>query len=248
MFTFTNIQSQIMVSFIIPSFNASIALKNQLGYLIDFLKGNTISYEIIIVDDGSNDNGQTKTVAEQFGCIYLKNSINMGKGAAVRNGMLNSNGEIKIFTDADIPFELDSIKMIIDEINLNNFEIVVGDRTLSESVYHDEISKKRSMGSNFYSFIVARFISGGVFDTQCGLKAFKKEVANDIFSISKLNSFAFDVEVISIAVKKGYRIKKIPVRLRSQEGNSVSLLKHAPGMIADLFKVKWYLLIGKYNK
>jgi glycosyltransferase involved in cell wall biosynthesis len=237
-----------MISFIIPSYNASSALSNQLGYLFDYIKINNIESEVIIVDDGSNDNGKTKKVADKFGCKYLENPVNLGKGAAVRNGMINSKGDIKIFTDADIPFELDSIKVILNEISVNNFDMVVGDRTLAESLYHEQISKKRSIGSSYYSFIVARFISGGVFDTQCGLKAFKKEVADDIFGISKLNSFAFDVEVISIAVKRSYKIKKIPVKLRSQEGNSVSMLKHAPGMILDLFKVKWELLKGGYKK
>jgi glycosyltransferase involved in cell wall biosynthesis len=235
-----------VVSFIIPSFNAAAALNNQLGYLMDYIKTNGIVSEVIIVDDGSPDDGKTKSVAEQFGCKYLKNPVNMGKGAAVRNGMLNSAGDIKIFTDADIPFESAAIKLIIDEINLNGYDMVVGDRTLSESSYHTEISKKRSLGSTFYSFIVSQFISGGVFDTQCGLKAFKKEVANDIFGVSILNSFAFDVEVISVAIKRKYKIKKIPVKLRSQEGNSVNLIKHAPRMIVDLFKVKWRQLTGKY--
>ncbi|MCD6019668.1 MAG: glycosyltransferase [Bacteroidetes bacterium] len=237
-----------MISFIIPAYNASGALNNQLSHLIDYLKTNNIESEILIVDDGSRDGEQTKKVADKFGCKYLKNPVNMGKGAAVRNGMMNSTGAIKIFTDADIPFELDAMKSIIDEISINNYDMVVGDRTLAESMYHDQISKKRSIGSNFYSFIVARFISGGVFDTQCGLKAFKKEIADDIFGVSKLNSFAFDVELISIAVKRNYKIKKIPVKLRSQEGNSVSMLKHAPGMIADLFRIKWELLKGGYKK
>lgn len=235
-----------MLSIIIPSYKASSALNNQIGFLIEYLRINNIENEILIVDDGSNDNGETKEVAQKHGCIYIPNPVNMGKGGAVRNGMLNSKGDIKIFTDADIPFEFEAIDQIIKEIGSNGYDMVVGDRKLDESVYHDQISRKRSLGSSLYSFVVARFISGESYDTQCGLKAFKKSTADDLFKVSILNSFAFDVELISIALRRKYKIKKIPVKLRSQEGNSVNLMRHAPGMVADLFKVKWRLLLNRY--
>ncbi len=237
-----------MVSIIIPSYKGSETLNNQLPYLIDYLNNSNFESEIIVVDDGSKDDGATKNVVEKFKAIYLENPINMGKGAAVRNGMLNSKGDIKIFTDADIPFESMSYDLIIKSILTQDFDVVIGDRTLDESLYFTEISSKRKMGSNFYTFFVGRIITTGIFDTQCGLKGFKKSVADDLFGVSKINSFAFDVELIYLALKRNYSIRKIPVKLRSQEGNSVSLLRHAPGMLLDLFKIKINHVKGLYRK
>lgn len=237
-----------MISFIIPAYNASEALNSQLGHLMDYIKSGNIESEVIIVDDGSNDGGKTQKIAAKFGCKYLENPVNMGKGAAVRNGMLNSKGDIKIFTDADIPFESLSYDLIIKSILTQDYDVVIGDRTLDESVYFTEISSKRKMGSNFYTFLVGRIITTGIFDTQCGLKGFKKSVADDLFGVSKINSFAFDVELIYLSLKRNYSIRKIPVKLRSQEGNSVSLLRHAPGMLLDLFKIKANHVKGLYKK
>ena len=236
------------VSFIIPAYRSSVALDNNLGYLIAYTKTLNFDSEILVVDDGSKDDGQTEQVAKKHGCSYCSYPDNRGKGGAVRFGMTKAIGDIKIFTDSDIPFESNAIDKIIDGVQKKDFDLVIGDRTLDDSNYFTEISSQRKIGSNFYTFFVGRIITTGMFDTQCGLKGFKKAVADDIFGIGKINSFAFDVEVIYIALKRNYTIRKIPVHLRSQEGSSVSMLKHAPGMILDLFKIKLNHLKGYYKK
>jgi dolichyl-phosphate beta-glucosyltransferase len=237
-----------MISFIIPSYKSAAALDKNLPYLLNYVNERKLEYEILVVDDGSEDNNFTKQIIEKYNCKYLSYPKNKGKGGAVRHGMLNAIGEIMIFTDADIPFESTSYDLILKSILTQDFDVVIGDRTLDDSVYFSEISSKRKMGSNFYTFFVGRIITTGIFDTQCGLKGFKKEVANDLFKVSRINSFAFDVEIIYLALKRNYSIRKIPVKLRSQEGNSVSLLKHAPGMLIDLFKIKINHVKGDYIK
>jgi len=236
------------ISFIIPSYKSSEALDKNLSYLLNYVSLKDFESEIIVVDDGSNDENKTQVVVLKHNCKYLTYPKNRGKGGAVRFGMQNANGNIKIFTDADIPFESNAIDLIIFGITTQQFDLVIGDRTLEESNYFTEISSKRKFGSNFYTFFVGRIVTTGIFDTQCGLKGFTKKVADDIFSISKINSFAFDVEVIYIALKRNYSIRKIPVSLRSQEGDSVSLLKHAPGMLLDLFKIKINFIKGNYKR
>ena len=237
-----------MISFIIPSYKSAAALDKNLPYLLNYVNEKKIEYEILVVDDGSEDDNFTKQIIEKYNCKYLSYPKNKGKGGAVKHGMLNAIGEIMIFTDADIPFESTSYDIILKSILTQDFDVVIGDRTLDDSVYFSEISSKRKMGSNFYTFFVGRIITTGIFDTQCGLKGFKKEVANDLFKVSRINSFAFDVEIIYLALKRNYSIRKIPVKLRSQEGNSVSLLKHAPGMLIDLFKIKINHVKGDYIK
>lgn len=237
-----------MISVIIPAYNSSEALDKNLPYLLNYLNANNTVFEVIVVDDGSLDNGSTKNITEKHKCKYLTYPINRGKGGAVRYGMLNASGDIKIFTDADIPFESEAYDLILKSILVQDFDIVIGDRTLENSLYFTEISNARKLGSDFYTFFVGRIITTGMFDTQCGLKAFRRSVADDLFSVSRINSFAFDVEIIYLALKRNYSIRKIPVKLRSQEGSSVSLLKHAPGMLIDLFKIKLNHLKKIYRK
>jgi dolichyl-phosphate beta-glucosyltransferase len=244
----TVIDTNIILSIIIPSYNNSDIFDRNAPLLIDFLKKTALRYEIILVDDGSNKDTNGKRIAEKYGCDYIKYSKNMGKGFAVRTGMLRAKGDIKIFTDTDIPFELDALQSIINYFTKKDYDVVIGDRTLTNSTYFNEISFFRKFGSSIFTFFVGRFVTTGMNDTQCGLKGFKKEVADDLFSHSKINGFAFDVEIIYISLKRNYDIKRIPVQLRNTEGNSVSLFKHSFKMLLDIFLIKLYHIQGKYTK
>lgn len=234
-------------SLVLPSYNAANALKNQLPSLISYLNSLGKDYELIVVDDGSDDEGETAKAAEMHGCIFLQNKKNSGKGAAVRKGMLHAKGEYRIFTDADIPFQYDAIEKFLYYLDFKEFSLVVGDRTLTGSAYFDNIPQNRKLASTLFSFVVGRFITTGMFDTQCGIKGFRSAAARDIFSKGQLNSFAFDVELIYIALKRNYDIKRLPVVLRNSENSSVSLLKHSLGMGIDLLRIKMNHVRGLYQ-
>jgi dolichyl-phosphate beta-glucosyltransferase len=236
------------ISIIIPSYRSAKALENNLPYLMNYLQESGKDAEVLVVDDGSQDDGATQKVVEQSKCIYLSYPENQGKGNAVRFGMKHATGDILIFTDADIPFETEAIDSIIHYIEFKEFDLVIGDRGLEESEYFNKISNQRRFGSGIFTFIVGRFITTGISDTQCGLKGFKKEVAKDLFGVSRIKGFTFDVELIYISLKRNYDIKKIPVNLRSQEGNSVNVLKHGIGMLMDLFIIKLNHMRGYYKK
>lgn len=236
------------LSIVLPSYKSADTLRSQLPGFIAWLKTKNWSTEIIVVDDGSEDNGATGKVATENGCIFIQQEKNQGKGAAVRRGMLAAKGEYRIFTDADIPFEFEAIELFYHYVKDKEFDIAIGDRRLPESKYFSEIKGARKMGSNIFTFFVGRFITTGFSDTQCGIKAFKGKVAEDLFSVARLSGFAFDVEILYIALKRNYDIKRLPVHFRSnQDGSSVSLMKHAPGMLMDLFRIKWNHLRGQYN-
>ncbi|CAN5150007.1 glycosyltransferase family 2 protein [soil metagenome] len=236
------------LSIVLPSYKSADLLKMQLPDFIAWLKMKEWTTEIIIVDDGSEDNGATENVAKENGCKFIQQEINKGKGAAVRRGMLEAKGEYRIFTDADIPFEYEAIELFLHYVRDKEFDIAIGDRRLPESKYFSEIKGARKMGSDIFTFFVGRFITTGFSDTQCGIKAFKGKVADDLFSVATVNGFAFDVEILYIALKRNYDIKRLPVHFRSShDGSSVSLMKHAPGMLMDLFKVKMNHMRGKYG-
>ena len=236
------------ISIVIPSYNSSEALLKNLPYLKEFIDREKLNAEVIIVDDGSTDDGATKKVVQNFGFLYVNYEINKGKGYAVREGVKLASGEYIIFTDADIPFEGEAISSILHSLNVKEYDLAIGDRSLDSSEYFSKVSTKRKFGSGIFTFIVGRFITTGITDTQCGLKGFRKEIAEDLFGVSRLNSFTFDVELIYISLKRNYDIKKIPVSLRSQDGNSVNVFKHAFGMALDLLIIKLNHVRGLYKK
>ncbi len=121
------------ISIVIPSYRSAAALENNLPYLMNYLKASGKDFEVLIVDDGSQDDGATQRVAEQNHCKYLSYPENQGKGNAVRFGMKQATGDILIFTDADIPFEPEAIDAIIHYIEFKEFHLVIGDRGLEES-------------------------------------------------------------------------------------------------------------------
>ncbi|MBI3511122.1 MAG: glycosyltransferase [Bacteroidetes bacterium] len=237
------------LSIILPSYKSAVLLREQLPAFKKWLSEKFPSNEIIVVDDGSGDGGETEKVVLQNNCTFIGLKKNTGKGGAVRAGMKIATGDVRIFTDADVPFEFETIERFVQYLTEKEFHIVIGDRRLPESKYFSEIKGMRKLGSRIFTFIVGRFITTGMFDTQCGIKGFRAKTADDLFLVSRLNSFTFDVELLYIALKRNYDIKKLPVHFRSSDDHSsVSLMRHAPGMLVDLFRIKWNHVRGKYDK
>ena len=127
-----------MLSIIIPSYNSGLILQRQLPSLIEYLNQKNIENEILVVDDGSEERDITEKICKKLNCIYLKNDKNLGKGAAVRKGMLFAKGGHRIFTDADIPFNFESVEIFLH--SLKESDMAIGDRTLPDSIYYSEIS------------------------------------------------------------------------------------------------------------
>lgn len=237
------------LSIVLPSYKSAATLEAQLPPFREWLEAHLPGTEVIVVDDGSGDNGATEAAAKKNGCVFVGLKENMGKGGAVRAGMQVAQGDFRIFTDADIPFEYEAIGRFLFYLDEKEFHVAVGDRTLPESKYFSEIKGSRKFGSSLFTFFVGRFVTTGLFDTQCGLKGFSAAVANDIFGVGRLTGFAFDVELLYISLKRNYDIKRLPVKFRStHEESSVSLMRHAPGMLMDLFRIKWNHVRGRYNK
>jgi dolichyl-phosphate beta-glucosyltransferase len=215
---------------------------------MDWLTRYERSSEVLIVDDGSQDGGETARVAAENGCRFIELPRNRGKGAAVRAGMRAARGRFRVFTDADLPFEFEAIAAFHRYLDFKEFQIVVGDRSLPQSSYHEAISPWRRLGSRVFTLVVGRFVTTGLFDTQCGLKGFRAEVAEDLFGVARIDGFAFDVELLYLALKRNYDIKRLPVSFRGDDGSSsVSLLRHGPQMVGDLLRIKLNQVLGRYR-
>jgi hypothetical protein len=146
-----------------------------------------------------------------------------------------------------VPYELDAFDRFLHDLDAKKYHFVTGDRTLEASSYDTEIPRLQTLGSHVYSFLVGRFVAGGWFDTQCGLEGFRGAAAEDLFRVGKIPGFAFDVELFYVALERNYDIKRLPVRLRVQEGSSVRIVRDGLAMTGDLAVIRWHQLAGHYR-
>lgn len=230
-----------LLSVVIPSYRGSEILAESLPRLCSYLESRGIRHEIIVVDDGSDDDGATEKVAVTNGCRFFANSQNLGKGGAVKRGMLEAQGDYIVFTDADLPFGPQSIEHFASALSTERAEVVVGDRTLADSKYLSEISWQRALASRVFRLALGNNVIKDFPDTQCGLKGFSQAAAFAIFSRVQTMGFAFDVEVLCRARLLGLTSMRLPVRLENQGKSTVSLVRHAIKTLIELLRIRFML-------
>ncbi|WP_124326769.1 flippase-like domain-containing protein [Desulfonema ishimotonii] len=234
-------ENRIELSIVIPAYNEQNRLPKTLLQTIAWCSQNGLAYEIIVSDDGSRDDTLelAKLFASQVSQVEYIACPHMGKGAAIRMGMLNAKGAYVLFMDADGATPLNEIPGLMAALAGEN-EIAIGSRVVQNP---DETSvitatHRRVLGRVF-SGMVNAFVISGIADTQCGFKMFRRSVIRDIFSRQKLNGFAFDVEILYLARKLGFSVKEIPVNWVNQEGSKVNLVADSVKMFFDILKIHW---------
>src|SRR5688572_21992155 len=225
------------ISVILPCYNAAAVAGRSVEALAEYLPSVARSWEVLVVDDGRNDFGAAP-IPEIPGIRLLRHARNRGKGAAVRTGILEARGKVRVFTDVDMPYDRELIPLMGDYIVGRGFHLVIGDRTLPGSSYSDVTSPTRRALSALASGVIGAVVTGGFFDTQCGIKAMRGDVADALFPLVHIDRFAFEVEVIYLALKHGLDIKRLPVRLRRNEGSSVRPFRDAVGSARDILYMK----------
>ena len=237
-----------VVSLVIPVHNGVDFVTKSVDEARRFLEKKFPAFEIIIVDDGSTD-GTTAALGplldDRVRLISLPE--NLGKFAALKAGMAVANGECRVFTDADLPYDLESVPYIVNLINGRAFDIVVGDRALPESVSLTNARVARKLSSRIFSFCVRMLVTGGLFDSQCGIKGFRNEVADAIFPLVTDDSFSGDVELLYIALKHNLSIRRIPVRLQRASPSTVRLRFHSLPMLARILRLRHNWNSGRYE-
>jgi dolichyl-phosphate beta-glucosyltransferase len=231
------------LSVVVPALNEEDRLPRTLERIVAHLGRRHEGYELVVVDDGSRD--RTAERAQAAGATVLRNETNRGKGYAVRRGMLAARGARRLMTDADLSTpieELDRLSARMDE----GHDVVIGSRALPGA--RIEVRQpwyRENMGRLFNLFVRALAVPG-VTDTQCGFKLFSGMAARDVFSSARLDGFSFDVEVLFLARRKGYRIAEVPVVWRNDAASRVSLLR---GFLAfpDLLRIRANDWRGRYG-
>ncbi|MCR4328288.1 MAG: glycosyltransferase family 2 protein [Patescibacteria group bacterium] len=206
------------LSVIIPAYNEEKRLPATLVEAHEYLSNAGFSYEIIVVNDGSHD-GTAEVVqkmAEKIdGLTLIGNDVNKGKGGVVRQGMLAARGKVRLFADADNSTSISQFRKMVpffQEGGNGGCEVVIGSRAIQGAELVPPQPFYRRVAGKILNGITQILLVPGIWDTQCGFKAFTDTAAQDIFSRASINGWAFDVEVLALARALGYTIKEVPVR------------------------------------
>lgn len=224
-------------SLIIPSYNNAHELLEELPALLRYCHDSGWKVETIIVDDGSSTSSGLEQRCNLEGWRLIQHEKNLGKGAAVRTGMLAASEEIRIFTDADIPFQYSVFQDIMRAFEDRETDIVVGDRRKSD--YFARSPMMRRLGSAVFSLAVDIIMTKRLGDTQCGLKAFRSKAVDEIFTNQRLNGFAADIEWLYRARIGKHKVVSVSAEFRNAGNSSVVFWKHAVLMLRDVIRLRF---------
>ena len=238
----------IHLSVIIPSYNEEKRLPATLFDIDKYLSLQNYEYEILVVDDGSKD----KTIDVVNGMVskiknlkVLSYGENKGKGYAVKFGMLKSQGEYRLFTDADNSTTIDQVEKMWPYFK-DGYDVVIGSRDVKGAVLDPpQPMHRRILGEVFGLFTKVLAGTWGLNDTQCGFKGLTKRAADNIFPKCIIDRFAFDPEMLFLAKKFRYKIKEMPIRWKNDLESKVKF-KSMVKMGIDILKIRWNIITRKY--
>ena len=230
-----------MISVIIAAYNEEKRIQPSLFKIKEFVTEHGMDYEIIVVDDGSTDR-TSKVVMHSTNDVphleVISYKKNRGKGYALRQGVLASKGEIVLLTDADLSTPIEELSVLLPLVYDNKCDIAIGSRALALSeIIRKQPWWRQSMGKLFNK-VVKVLVIDDFSDTQCGFKMFSGDIARGLFKEARINRFAYDVEILALAKKKGYRILEMPIRWINSPESKVNPIADSLNMIVDLLKIR----------
>jgi dolichyl-phosphate beta-glucosyltransferase len=238
------------LSIVIPAYNEEQRLLPTLERLHAFLAAQPLRYEIVVVDDGSQDNtcGVVALAMATIPNLRLeRQSPNRGKGAAVRRGMLAARGQIRVMCDADGSMPPEQLPRLLAPIVACQAEIAIGSRYAPGA--HTDVKQPlyRVLWSRLCNLAIQRSLVPGVRDTQCGFKAFTAEAARDLFRYGRIDGWAFDLEILALARRRGFSIAEVGVAWQDDGRSRVNPLKDMWKVIREAITIKRNLRRGVYS-
>lgn len=246
--TASEAQERLCLSVVIPAYNESSRISATIGRVLEYLDTRWKRWEVVIVDDGSSDG--TATLVKSLRPADTRLRVisylpNRGKGFAVRTGMLAAQGDLVLFSDADLSAPIEEVEKLIPPL-LGDYQLAIGSRALRRELIEVRQSRMRELAGQSFN-LALRVITGLNFhDTQCGFKLFRREAVKPVFERQLINSFGFDPEILFLAAKYGFRTCEVPVRWAHTAGSKVRVLRDGLGMVADLLRIRCNELTGKY--
>lgn len=227
-----------LLSIIIPAYNEESRLPNSLRLIFSFLRKQDFEAEVLVVDNGSVDRTAeiVRDLSKDHPNLSLLQEEIAGKGLAVRRGMLEAKGEYRFICDADLAMPIEEVLRFLPPEQMD-YDIAIGSREAPGAVRHNEPQYRHWIGRVFNYFVRILAVPGFM-DTQCGFKCFRGDVASDLFDVQLLDGWTFDVEVLFIALKRGYKIIEVPINWYYFPGSRVHVIRDSINMFLDLFKIR----------
>ena len=228
------------LTIVIPAFDEQERIVSTLESMISFLDSQSLTYELLVVDDGSAD--ETARRVRDVGLSksqvkLLQNPGNRGKGFSIRHGVGQAQGAVVGFVDADDKTDVSALPLFLQELR-TGCDCVLGDRTMAESQIAVDRRSYRQWGSNLFKYLVRYAVGLAEFpDTQCGFKFFRADVARDLFERQRVDGYMFDVEILILAKRAGYRIIRHPVTWRDDPDSRFKPLSGSLRNMAELVRI-----------
>ena len=226
------------LSIIIPSYNEESRLPDTLNKVGSFLDSQIYTSEVLIVNNNSTD--RTEEIIMDFCSRYPNMKLlfeeKPGKGAAVRCGMLNAQGEFAFMCDADLSMPIEELNNFLPP-KLEGIDISIASREAPGAIrYHEP--HFRHLGGRLMNWLIQLFILPGFNDTQCGFKCFSTKVAKDLFYHQTLPGWSFDIELLYIARQRGYKIQEIPIPWYFHQESKVNAVRDALQILMDIHSIR----------
>ena len=236
-----------LLTIVIPAYNEERRLPTTLPRVVAFAEAQAYPVEVLVVDNASTD--RTSDVARQIAAghpiVSLLYQPIRGKGAAVRKGMLEGQGEYLFICDADLAMPIEEASKFLPP-TLSHYDVAIASREVPGAVRHNEPGYRHLMGRVFNSLVHLLAVPG-IQDTQCGFKCFRRNAARDIFTTQIVDGWAFDVEILYIARRRGYRIVEVPIHWYYGEGSRVSPIRDSIKMVMEVLRIRRNGHAGLYD-
>jgi dolichyl-phosphate beta-glucosyltransferase len=236
-------------SFIIPAYNESSRIRPTLDEILRCTAEKGWDAEILVVDDGSHD--ATAHVIREYAAKHaqvqlIQNPGNRGKGYSVRNGMLHARGEVCLFTDADLSSPITEAQKLFDAIS-GGADVAIGSRWLRAELQTERQPLYRQLFGRIFNLVLRVFLGLRFKDTQCGFKALRREAAQRIFPLQKIERWGFDPEILFLARRMGFKSTEVPVLWAHSEGTRLHPFRDGMRMFVDVLHIRWNAWTGVYS-
>ena len=240
------------ISIVIPAFEEEARVGDSIRRILSFLDDQSVRAELIVVDDGSNDNtaGVAESAFENANGIrtrVIRYEENRGKGFAVRTGLAAAGADIALFSDADLSTPIEEMSKLVGPIRDGVYDVTFGSRALDRSLIGTHQPWRREQGGKVMNLVIRTLAGLNFADTQCGFKAFNMRKFGPLLDVMTVDRFGFDVEFLYVAKYHGLRLKEVPVRWNNVEGSKVSVVRDTRRMFSELSEIRRNARTGVYN-
>ncbi len=228
------------LSLVVPAFNEVATIQRTLRAIRDYLEPRGFSYELIVSADGTDGTREAAAaLVSELPVTVMGENQRRGKGRGVREGVLAATGEIVGFLDADYKVAIDEIEKILPWFD-QGFDAVIGSRAAAGADVRISQPWYRRIGSKGFAMIMRPLVGlRGIKDTQCGFKFFRAAVARDLFTRQRIDGYMFDVEILSLALRTGYKVKEVGVNWQDDGDTRLKLVSGNWKNLTDLFRIRF---------